>query len=116
MLEINPLIDTKDGKLLALDAKMTSIDNAMFRHPDIEELRDESQEDPMEREATKYDLDYISLDGDIGCMVNGAGLAMATMDIIKLTARPGELPRRRRRRATARRSPRRSRSSCPTRR
>ena len=84
MLEINPLVETPAGELLVLDAKISFDSNALFRHPDIEALRDESEEDPMEIEASKYDLAYIKLDGDIGCMVNGAGLAMATMDIIKL--------------------------------
>ena len=84
MLEINPLILTKQGDLLCLDAKMGFDDNALYRHPDIAELRDTSEEDPKELEASKYDLNYIALDGEIGCMVNGAGLAMATMDIIKL--------------------------------
>ena len=84
MLEINPLVETKDGKLLVLDTKMSFDSNALYRHPDVEKLRDETEEDPMEVEASKYDLAYIKLDGDIGCMVNGAGLAMATMDIIKL--------------------------------
>jgi succinyl-CoA synthetase beta subunit len=84
MLEINPLVATDDGRLLVLDAKMSFDSNAMFRHPDVEALRDETEEDPMEVEASKYDLAYIKLDGNIGCMVNGAGLAMATMDIIKL--------------------------------
>ncbi|HEY0958489.1 MAG TPA: ADP-forming succinate--CoA ligase subunit beta [Novosphingobium sp.] len=84
MLEINPLIETTDGKLLVLDAKVSFDSNALFRHPDILALRDETEEDPAEVEASKYDLAYIKLDGDIGCMVNGAGLAMATMDIIKL--------------------------------
>jgi succinyl-CoA synthetase beta subunit len=84
MLEINPLVATKDGHMLVLDAKMSFDSNAMFRHPDIEALRDETEEDPMEVEASKHDLAYIKLDGNIGCMVNGAGLAMATMDIIKL--------------------------------
>lgn len=83
-IEINPLAVTDDGKLLVLDAKVGFDTNAMYRHKDIEQLRDESEEDPMEVEASKYDLAYIKLDGDIGCMVNGAGLAMATMDIIKL--------------------------------
>ncbi len=83
-LEINPLAETKDGQLLVLDAKVGFDPNALYRHPDIFALRDESEEDPMEIEASKYDLAYIKLDGDIGCMVNGAGLAMATMDIIKL--------------------------------
>ena len=84
MLEINPLVETTDGKMLVLDAKMSFDSNALYRHPDIEALRDESEEDPAEVEASKSDLAYIKLDGNIGCMVNGAGLAMATMDIIKL--------------------------------
>ena len=84
MLEINPLVATDDGRMLVLDAKMSFDSNAMFRHPDVEAMRDESEEDPMEVEASKHDLAYIKLDGNIGCMVNGAGLAMATMDIIKL--------------------------------
>jgi len=84
MLEVNPLIETKDGKLLVLDAKVSFDSNSLYRHPDIVALRDETEEDPMEIEASKYDLAYIKLDGNIGCMVNGAGLAMATMDIIKL--------------------------------
>ncbi|KQX25551.1 MULTISPECIES: ADP-forming succinate--CoA ligase subunit beta [unclassified Sphingomonas] len=84
MLEVNPLVETTDGKLLVLDAKVSFDSNALYRHPDILALRDESEEDPAEIEASKYDLAYIKLDGDIGCMVNGAGLAMATMDIIKL--------------------------------
>ncbi len=84
MLEINPLIETTDGKLLVLDAKVSLDSNALYRHSDIEALRDETEEDPAEVEASKYDLAYIKLDGNIGCMVNGAGLAMATMDIIKL--------------------------------
>ena len=84
MLEVNPLIETKDGKLLVLDAKVSFDSNSLYRHPDIVALRDETEEDPMEIEASKYDLAYIKLDGSIGCMVNGAGLAMATMDIIKL--------------------------------
>ena len=85
-IEINPLAvtDPKDGKLMVLDAKVGFDGNAMFRHKDLMELRDETEEDPAELEASKYDLAYIKLDGDIGCMVNGAGLAMATMDIIKL--------------------------------
>lgn len=83
-IEINPLAVTDDGKLLVLDAKVGFDSNAEFRHPELEALRDLSEEDPMEIEASKYDLSYIKLDGDIGCMVNGAGLAMATMDIIKL--------------------------------
>jgi succinyl-CoA synthetase beta subunit len=84
LLEINPLIVTETGDLLALDAKMAFDDNALFRHPDFKELRDTSEEDPLEVEASKFSLNYIKLDGTIGCMVNGAGLAMATMDIIKL--------------------------------
>ena len=84
MLEINPLITTKDGDLKCLDAKMAFDGNALYRQPDIMELRDETEEDAKELEASKYDLNYIALDGEIGCMVNGAGLAMATMDIIKL--------------------------------
>ena len=89
LLEINPLIVTKDGRLKALDAKMSFDGNALYRHPDVLALRDESEEDAKEIEASKYDLNYITLDGTIGCMVNGAGLAMATMDIIKLY---GEAP------------------------
>jgi succinyl-CoA synthetase beta subunit len=84
MIEINPLILTKGGDLLALDAKVSFDDNALYRHPDIRELRDLSEEDPLEVEASTFSLNYIRLDGNIGCMVNGAGLAMATMDIIKL--------------------------------
>jgi succinyl-CoA synthetase beta subunit len=83
LLEINPLIVTKDGKLICLDAKMSFDDNALFRHPDIAALRDETEEDPKEIEAAKNELSYVALSGDIGCMVNGAGLAMATLDIIK---------------------------------
>ena len=83
-IEVNPLAITDDGRLLVLDAKVGFDSNAEFRHPDLESLRDESEEDPMELEASKHDLAYIKLDGNIGCMVNGAGLAMATMDIIKL--------------------------------
>jgi succinyl-CoA synthetase beta subunit len=89
LLEINPLILTKGGDLVCLDAKVSFDDNALFRHPLIHRLRDESEEDPKEIEASKHDLNYIALDGTIGCMVNGAGLAMATMDIIKLY---GEAP------------------------
>ena len=116
LLEINPLVVTKDGKVLALDAKINFDDNALFRHPELEALRDLDEEDPAEIEAKQYDLSYIKLDGNIGCMVNGAGLAMATMDIIKhyggqpanfLDVGGG---------ATRGRSPRRSRSSPPTRR
>jgi succinyl-CoA synthetase beta subunit len=84
LLEINPLIVTGSGDLVALDAKMNFDDNALFRHPDIKELRDFDEEDPLEIDASKYSLNYIRLDGNIGCMVNGAGLAMATMDVIKL--------------------------------
>jgi succinyl-CoA synthetase beta subunit len=83
LLEINPFITTTDGRLFALDAKLNFDDNALFRHPDIRELRDITEEDPLEVEASKYSLNYIKLDGNVGCMVNGAGLAMATMDIIK---------------------------------
>ena len=84
LLEINPLVVTGEGKLLALDAKMNFDDNALYRHADIKAFRDLNEEDPLEIEASKYSLNYIKLDGNIGCMVNGAGLAMATMDIIKL--------------------------------
>jgi succinyl-CoA synthetase beta subunit len=84
MLEINPLIVTDDNNLRVLDAKVSFDGNALFRHEDIRALRDETEEDQKEIEASKYDLSYIALDGEIGCMVNGAGLAMATMDIIKL--------------------------------
>jgi succinyl-CoA synthetase beta subunit len=84
LVEINPLIVTGDGKLVALDAKLNFDPNALFRHPDIVAMRDLDEEDPAEVEASKYDLSYISLDGNIGCLVNGAGLAMATMDVIKL--------------------------------
>jgi len=83
LVEINPLVVTKDGSVICLDAKMAFDDNALFRHPDIRELRDPNEEDPAEVEASKYDLSYVHLDGNIGCMVNGAGLAMATMDIVK---------------------------------
>jgi succinyl-CoA synthetase beta subunit len=84
LVEINPLVVTASGDLLALDAKMNFDDNALYRHPDLRELRDLGEEDPLEIEASKFSLNYIHLDGNIGCMVNGAGLAMATMDIIKL--------------------------------
>jgi len=84
LLEVNPLVVTKDSKLICLDAKIGFDDNALFRHPEIAALRDETEEDAKEIEASKYDLNYVALDGTIGCMVNGAGLAMATMDIIKL--------------------------------
>src|SRR5256885_7798417 len=83
LLEINPFITTTDGRLFALDAKINFDDNALFRHSDLRELRDITEEDPLEVEASKYSLNYIKLDGNVGCMVNGAGLAMATMDIIK---------------------------------
>jgi succinyl-CoA synthetase beta subunit len=84
LVEVNPLIVTKAGKLVALDAKIGIDPNAIYRHPELAALRDETQEDPMEARAAKHDLNYVSLDGDIACMVNGAGLAMATMDVIKL--------------------------------
>jgi succinyl-CoA synthetase beta subunit len=84
LIEINPLVVTGEGEVVALDAKVSFDDNALFRHPEVEKLRDESEEDPKELEAAKHSLNYVALDGTIGCMVNGAGLAMATMDIIKL--------------------------------
>jgi succinyl-CoA synthetase beta subunit len=84
LVEVNPLLRTKEGQLLALDCKMSFDDNALFRHPDVVEMRDLNEEDPLEIEASKYGLNYIKLEGNVGCMVNGAGLAMATMDIIKL--------------------------------
>ena len=84
MVEVNPLILTKEEKIICLDAKVNFDSNALFKHPEIMELRDLNEEDPTEIEASKHDLAYIKLDGSIGCMVNGAGLAMATMDIIKL--------------------------------
>jgi succinyl-CoA synthetase beta subunit len=83
LAEINPLVVTADGRLLALDAKLSFDDNALFRHPEIKGLRDTNEETPLDVEASKYGLNYIKLDGTVGCMVNGAGLAMATMDIIK---------------------------------
>jgi succinyl-CoA synthetase beta subunit len=83
LVEINPFVSCSDGRLFALDAKLTFDDNALFRHPELRELRDVTEEDPLEVEASKYNLNYIKLDGNVGCMVNGAGLAMATMDIIK---------------------------------
>jgi succinyl-CoA synthetase beta subunit len=83
LVEINPLVLTAQGELVALDAKMSFDDNALFRHPDVSALRDLNEEDPKEIAASQFDLSYIALDGNIGCMVNGAGLAMATMDIIK---------------------------------
>jgi succinyl-CoA synthetase beta subunit len=85
LVEINPLVVTASGDLLALDAKMNFDDNALYRHPDLKEMRDTGEEDPLEIEASKFSLNYIRLEGNIGCMVNGAGLAMATMDIIKLS-------------------------------
>lgn len=89
LVEINPLVETSEGKLLALDAKVNFDDNALFRHPDLMELRDVLEEDPKEARAKEFDLNYVSLDGNIGCLVNGAGLAMATMDIIrKFGAKP----------------------------
>src|SRR6476660_3115726 len=84
LAEINPLLVTRAGRVLALDAKMTFDDNALFRHPDIKAMRDLSEEDPLEVEASRFGLNYIKLDGSVGCMVNGAGLAMATMDLVKL--------------------------------
>jgi succinyl-CoA synthetase beta subunit len=84
LVEINPLVVTGAGEVMALDAKMNFDDNALFRHREVADLRDEDEEDPTEREAARHDLNYVKLDGNIGCMVNGAGLAMATMDIIKL--------------------------------
>jgi succinyl-CoA synthetase beta subunit len=84
LIEINPLVVTTDGRVICLDAKMSFDDNGLFRHPEIRELRDANEEDPAETEAAKYDLSYVHLDGNIGCMVNGAGLAMATMDIVKI--------------------------------
>jgi len=84
LIEVNPLIVTESGDLLALDAKINADGNALFRHPDLAAMRDEAQEDPTEVAASKHDLNYVTLDGNIGCMVNGAGLAMATMDVIKL--------------------------------
>ena len=115
LIEINPLVVTKDGKLICLDAKIGFDDNAVFRHPDIEALRDFDQEEPAEVEASRLGLSYVKLDGTIGCMVNGAGLAMATMDIIKLKAgglRISWMSAAARRR---RRSPKPSRSSSPIR-
>ena len=85
MFEINPVLKTSDNKILAVDAKVTLDENALYRHPDLAALRDESEEDPMEVEAGKFNLNYVKLDGNVGCMVNGAGLAMATMDMIKLS-------------------------------
>ena len=93
LIEINPLVVTASGDLLALDAKMNLDDNALYRHPDLRDLRDLGEEDSLEIEASKFSLNYIHLDGNIGCMVNGAGLAMATMDIIKLAGgEPANFP------------------------
>src|SRR5699024_8458130 len=85
LFEINPVLKTSDDKILAVDAKVNLDDNALFRHKDLEALRDKSEEDPLELEAGESGLNYVKLDGNVGCMVNGAGLAMATMDIIKLS-------------------------------
>ena len=99
IVEINPLVVTGAGEIVALDAKVSFDDNALFRHKDLEALRDDSEMDPKELEAVKHDLNYVALDGEIGCMVNGAGLAMATMDIIKLYGvLAGQFPRCRRHR------------------
>ncbi len=84
LAEINPLVVTREGQVLALDAKLNFDDNALYRHKDVAEMRDPLEEEPLEVEASKYNLNYIKLDGNVGCMVNGAGLAMATMDVIKL--------------------------------
>ncbi len=84
LLEINPMVITEDDNVIALDAKVTQNDNSFYRHKDYPELKDENEEDPLELEAAKYNLNYIKLDGNVGCMVNGAGLAMGTMDLIKL--------------------------------
>ena len=84
LIEVNPLVVTGNGSVMALDAKMNFDDNALYRHADIADMRDESEEDPTELRAREHELSYIKLDGNIGCMVNGAGLAMATMDIVKL--------------------------------
>lgn len=84
LLEVNPLVITKEGQLLCLDAKMSIDSNALYRHPELKELQDPSQDDEREAEAEKWNLNYVALDGNIGCMVNGAGLAMGTMDIVKL--------------------------------
>jgi succinyl-CoA synthetase beta subunit len=85
MFEINPVLKTSDDKIIAVDAKVTIDDNALYRHKDYAEMRDVTEEDPTEVEASKYELNYVNLDGNVGCMVNGAGLAMATMHIIKLS-------------------------------
>jgi len=96
MVEVNPLVVTPKGEVLALDAKFNFDDSALFRHPEVAAMRDIAEEDPREVEASKHGLNYIGLDGNIACLVNGAGLAMATMDIIKFYGgKPAELPRRR---------------------
>nr|MCX3330809.1 succinate--CoA ligase subunit beta [Bacillus pacificus] len=84
LIEINPLVITKQGDLICLDGKLGAAGNALFRQPDLREMRDQSQEDPREAQAAQWELNYVALDGNIGCMVNGAGLAMGTMDIVKL--------------------------------
>lgn len=84
LIEINPLVITKQGDLICLDGKLGADGNALFRQPDLREMRDQSQEDPREAQAAQWELNYVALDGNIGCMVNGAGLAMGTMDIVKL--------------------------------
>ena len=97
LMEVNPLVTTTDGRVIALDAKVNFDDNALYRHKELTDWRDLAEEDPAEVEAKKHDLSYVNLDGTIGCMVNGAGLAMSTMDIIKhFGGRTGQLPRRRR--------------------
>ena len=117
MVEINPLVLTKDGQLLALDAKMGFDDNALFRRPNVSELRDYAEEDPREAQANEYGLNYVALDGEIGCIINGAGLAMATMDMIKHAGgEPGQLPRRGRRRLPGAGRPTPSSWCCRTRR
>ncbi len=115
LLEVNPLIITRKGNLKLLDAKVGFDSNALYRHPDVMELRDLTEEDPKEIEASKYDLSYVALDGTIGCMVNGAGLAMATMDIIKLYGMERQTSSMWAAARPRRRSRRRSRSSRPTR-
>ncbi len=86
LIEINPLVITKQGDLICLDGKLGADGNALFRQPDLREMRDQSQEDPREAQAAQWELNYVALDGNIGCMVNGAGLAMGTMDIVSCTA------------------------------
>ena len=114
MVEINPLVVTKDDRVLALDAKMSFDDNALFRRPRVTEMRDPSQEDPRETQAAELGLNYVGLEGDIGCIINGAGLAMATMDMIKHAG--GSRPTSSTSAAAPRRSasPRRSISCSPT--